>query len=26
MPKTLVPADLVEEIRISSSKWIKTKG
>ncbi|MGC1389805.1 MAG: transposase [Bacteroidales bacterium] len=25
LPKTLAPADLVEEIKKSSSKWIKTK-
>ena len=25
-PKTMAPADLVEEIKKSSSKWIKTKG
>ena len=26
LPKTIAPADLVEEIKKSSSKWIKTKG
>jgi putative transposase len=26
LPKTMTPADLVEEIKKSSSKWIKTKG
>jgi putative transposase len=26
LPKTMAPADLVEEIKKSSSKWIKTKG
>ena len=26
LPKTMTPADLVEEVKKSSSKWIKTKG
>ena len=26
LPKTIAPADLVEEIKKSSSRWIKTKG
>jgi putative transposase len=26
LPKTMAPADLAEEIKKSSSKWIKTKG
>ena len=26
LPKTMAPADLVEEVKKSSSKWIKTKG
>jgi putative transposase len=26
LPKTMAPADLVEEIKKSSSKWIKSKG
>lgn len=26
LPKTMAPADLLEEIKKSSSKWIKTKG
>jgi REP element-mobilizing transposase RayT len=26
LPKTMTPADLAEEIKKSSSKWIKTKG
>ena len=26
LPKNMAPADLVEEIKKSSSKWIKTKG
>ncbi len=26
LPKTMAPADLVEEIKKSSSKWLKTKG
>ena len=26
LPKTMAPADLVEELKKSSSKWIKTKG
>jgi putative transposase len=26
LPKTMAPADLVEEIKKSSSKWIKTRG
>ena len=26
LPKTMAPSDLVEEIKKSSSKWIKTKG
>jgi putative transposase len=26
LPKTMTPADLVEEIKKSSSKWIKTKS
>ncbi len=26
LPKTMTPADLVEELKKSSSKWIKTKG
>ena len=26
LPKTMTPADLTEEIKKSSSKWIKTKG
>ena len=26
LPKTMSPADLVEEVKKSSSKWIKTKG
>jgi putative transposase len=26
LPKTMSPAELVEEIKKSSSKWIKTKG
>jgi putative transposase len=26
LPKTMAPADLVEEIKKSSSKWMKTKG
>ena len=26
LPKTMTPADLVEEIKKRSSKWIKTKG
>lgn len=26
LPKTMAPADLVEEIKKSSSKWIKTKS
>ena len=26
LPRTMAPADLVEELKKSSSKWIKTKG
>jgi putative transposase len=26
LPKTMAPADLVEEVKKNSSKWIKTKG
>ena len=26
LPKTMTPADLVEEVKKNSSKWIKTKG
>jgi REP element-mobilizing transposase RayT len=26
LPKTMSPADLAEEVKKSSSKWIKTKG
>jgi len=26
LPKTMAPADLAEEVKKSSSKWIKTKG
>jgi putative transposase len=26
LPKTMAPADLLEEVKKSSSKWIKTKG
>ncbi len=26
LPKTMTPSDLVEEVKKSSSKWIKTKG
>jgi putative transposase len=26
LPKTMTPADLVEEVKKSSSRWIKTKG
>jgi len=26
LPKTMTPADIVEEVKKSSSKWIKTKG
>ena len=26
LPKTMTPADLAEEVKKSSSKWIKTKG
>jgi putative transposase len=26
LPKTMAPADLLEEIKKSSSKWMKTKG
>jgi len=26
LPKTMTPADLAEEIKKSSSKWVKTKG
>jgi putative transposase len=26
LPKTMAPADLVEELKKSSSKWIKSKG
>jgi REP element-mobilizing transposase RayT len=26
LPKTMAPADLLEELKKSSSKWIKTKG
>lgn len=26
LPKTMTPADLTEEVKKSSSKWIKTKG